>query len=69
MTKSTKELVAEAVYKVLHDPSRSKHAMRAAGLDLTQRRPVAGAGEAAKPPRTSGIWDLAERTRLLGFNK
>lgn len=66
MSKSTRELIAEAARRVLSDPARSKHSMRAAGLDITQRRP--DANSRSKPPRTSGIWDLAERSRLLGFN-
>lgn len=62
--KSTRQMVAEAVHRVLYDPSLSKSAMRAAGRDITQGpRPLSHVQEGGD--RMLGEWSLEARTRYI----
>jgi hypothetical protein len=58
------------VTKVLNDPSLSKSALRAAGLDPILRRPLGTPGPRfGKAGVKEPFADLAERSRLMDINK
>jgi hypothetical protein len=68
--RTTRELFAEAVSKVLNDASLSKPALRAAGLDPILRRPLGSPGpRSGNAGMKSPVADLAERSRLMDINK
>lgn len=68
--RTTRELFAEAVSKLLNDASLSKPALRAAGLDPVLRRPFGSPGpRSGNAGAKSPVAELAERSRLLGINR